>query len=84
MKTFLYNLAHTRAGDRGDVLNIGVIARRRELYPLIAAELPASRVKAFFGTWCRGEVLRYELPKLGALNFVLYGALDGGALSSLR
>lgn len=84
MRTFLYDLAHTRAGDKGDLCNIGVIARRPEYYPVLVREVTAERVKAWFGPWCRGRVDRYELPNLGALNFVLHQALDGGGLASLR
>lgn len=84
MKVTLYDLAHARAGDKGDVCNVGVIARRPEHYPILVRELTAERVKRFFGSWCRGEVKRYELDNLHSLNFILYGALDGGALVSLR
>jgi hypothetical protein len=84
VKTTLYNLAHTRAGDKGDLCNIGVIARRPEYYPVLVRELTAPRVKSFFGDWCEGPVERFELPNLEALNFVLYRALDGGGLASLR
>jgi len=84
MKTALFNLAHARSGDKGDLCNIGVIARKPEYYPLLVRELTAERVQAWFGDWCRGTVERYELPNLEALNFVLHGALDGGALTSLR
>lgn len=84
MKRFLYDLAHTRAGDKGDLCNVGVIARRPEYWPVLEREVTAERVKAWFGDWCRGAVERYELPNLGALNFVLRGALDGGGLVSLR
>jgi hypothetical protein len=84
VKTALYNLAHTRAGDKGDVCNIGVIARRPEYYPVLKRELDAERVRTWFGDWCRGPVERYELDNLEALNFVLHGALDGGGLVSLR
>lgn len=84
MRTFLYDLAHTRAGDKGDLCNIGVIARRPEYYPVLVREVTAERVKTWFGPWCRGAVDRYELPNLGALNFVLHEALDGGGLASLR
>jgi hypothetical protein len=82
--TPLYNLAHTRAGDKGDLCNVGIIARQPEYYPLLVRELTAERVKAWFGSWCRGRVDRYELPNLEALNFVLHQALDGGGLASLR
>lgn len=84
MKRFLFDLAHTRAGDKGDVCNIGVIARQPEYWPLLQRELTADRVKAWFGDWCQGPVERYELPNLQALNFVLRRALDGGGLVSLR
>lgn len=84
MRTALYNLAHTRAGDKGDLCNVGVIARRPEYYPVLVRELTVERVKAWFGPWCRGRVERFELPNLGALNFVLHEALDGGGLASLR
>ena len=84
MKTTLYNLAHARSGDKGDVCNIGVIARRPEYYPHLVRELTSERVKAFFGDFCRGPVERFEMPNIEALNFVLHGALDGGGLASLR
>jgi hypothetical protein len=84
MQTPLFNLAHTRSGDKGDKCNIGVIARRSAFYPILQRELSAERVKLYFGEWCRGRVERYELPNLEALNFVLNAALDGGALASLR
>lgn len=84
VKTYLFNLAHARSSDRGDVLDIGVVARAPQYYPILEAQLTAARVKGLFGDWCRGPVTRYELPKLNALSFVLDEALDGGALASLR
>lgn len=84
MKVPLGDLAHTRSGDKGDVVNIGVIAWRPEDYPLLLREVTAERVKAFFGERVKGPVVRYELPNLQALNFVLHGALDGGGTLSLR
>jgi hypothetical protein len=84
VKRRLIEIAHARSGDKGDSANIGVIARRPEYYPVLLRELSAERVRAWFGPWCRGSVERYELPNLHALNFVLHGALDGGALRSLR
>ena len=80
----LIDIAHARSGDKGNRLNIGVIARTPEDYPVLVKELTAERVKAHFGEWCRGPVERFELPNLGALNFVLHGALDGGGLASIR
>ncbi len=84
MRTPLFNLAHARSGDKGDLLNIGLIARSPEYYSLLVSEVSAERVRQFFGTACRGRVERYELANLQALNFVLHGALDGGGLASLR
>lgn len=84
MQVPLYDLAHTRSGDKGDKCNVGVIARRPAYYPILVRELTAERVKRYFGEWCRGPVERFELPNLEALNFVLHRALDGGALASLR
>jgi hypothetical protein len=84
MRTALYNLAHTRSGDKGDVCNVGIIARKPAYWPVLQRELTAERVAAWFGDWCRGPVDRYELPNLQALNFVLRRALDGGGLVSLR
>jgi hypothetical protein len=80
----LLELAHARSGDKGDVCNIGVIAREPRHYPILVRELTAERVKAWFGELCRGRVERYELQNLEALNFVLHEALDGGGLRSLR
>jgi len=80
----LIDLAHARSGDKGDSANIGVIARRPEYYPILERELTASRVRSHFAGIVRGEVERFELPNLGALNFVLHGALGGGGTISLR
>jgi hypothetical protein len=84
MKAPLSRIAHTRSGDKGDTANIGVIAWREQDYPILVREVTAERVKAFFGDMVRGQVTRYELPNLGALNFLLDGALGGGGTVSLR
>ncbi len=76
-------LAHARSGDKGDTLNVGVVARRPELYPLLAAELTAERVAEAFRDRRPARVRRFELPGVGALNFVLDGVLDGGVNHSL-
>ncbi len=78
----LIQLAHARSGDKGDTVNVGVIARRPEWYPLLADLLTPERVKAHFGTMV-GEVQRFEIPNLNALNFLLHNALDGGGTLSL-
>ncbi len=83
-KIQLRQIAHARSGDKGDVANIGLIALKPQDYPLLVREVTAERVKQHFAGVCRGEVERFELPNLHALNFVLHGALDGGGLLSLR
>lgn len=80
----LARIAHGRSGDKGDTCNCGIIARRPEYYALIAEQVTAERVKAHFGDLCRGEVRRYDLPKIHAFNFVLTQALGGGGTTSLR
>ncbi|MDX2077861.1 MAG: hypothetical protein SFZ02_15645 [bacterium] len=80
----LYDLAFGRAGDKGNISNISVIARSPEAYAEIKAKLTAERVKAHFGELVKGAVVRYELDNIEALNFVLYEALDGGGTRSLR
>ena len=84
MKVPLSELAHTRSGDKGDTCNIGVIAFREADYPVLAREVTAERVKRYFGDLVQGNVERFELPSLGALNFLLHGALGGGGTVSLR
>ncbi len=80
----LSDIAHTRSGDKGDTANVGVIALLPEHYPILIRELTPERVKAFLGDRVQGEVERFELPNLGALNFLLHGALGGGGTVSLR
>jgi hypothetical protein len=84
MKVRLVDLAHARSGDKGDTANVGVIARRPEFYPLLARELTVERVAAHFRGMLTGGVERFELPNLGALNFLLHGALGGGGTVSLK
>jgi hypothetical protein len=79
----LREIAHARAGDKGTTLNLSVIAYRPEDYALLARLVTAERVKEHFRGIVGGEVVRYELPRLGALNFVLQGALGGGVTRSL-
>ncbi len=80
----VYDLAYGRAGDKGNIANMSVIARSPEAYAILKAQLTAARVKAHLGDLVRGEVVRYELDNLEALNFVCYDALDGGGTRSLR
>jgi len=80
----LRDLAHARSGDKGNHANIGVVAYDIADYARLRRELTAARVAEFFAGLEISEVERFELPKLGALNFVLYNALAGGASRSLR
>ncbi len=80
----LARIAHGRSGDKGDTVNCGIIARKPEYYSVIAEQVTAERVKAHFGSYCQGTVTRYDLPKIGAFNFVLTRSLGGGGTASLR
>ncbi len=80
----LLHLAHARSGDKGDTANVGVIALRPEYYPVLVEQLTPERVKEHFRGICLGEVERFELPNLGALNFLLHNALGGGGTVSLK
>jgi len=84
MRVPLSKIAHTRSGDKGDTCNIGVIALDPKDYPVLQREVTAERVRRHFGEMVSGPVERYELPNLGALNFLLHGALGGGGTVSLR
>jgi hypothetical protein len=84
MTIALARIAHARSGDKGDLSNIGLIAREDRYYPILVREVTPERVKAHFGDLVRGRVERFLLPNLSALNFLLYEALDGGGTLSLR
>ena len=79
----LREIAHSRTGDKGNTLNISVICRDARNYDHLRAVLTADRVKAFLGDVVLGDVVRYELPRLAAFNFVLGNALGGGVTRSL-
>ena len=83
MKVRLVDIAHARSGDKGDTANVGLIALRDETYPILVREVTAERVKRHFQGICKGEVERFELPNLGALNFLLHESLGGGGTLSL-
>ena len=83
MKVQLVKLAHARSGDKGDTANVGLIALKDEYYPLLVEKVTAAAVKEHFGPMVKGEVERFELPNLGALNFLLHGSLGGGGTKSL-
>ncbi|MGE0755785.1 MAG: hypothetical protein AB7O38_02145 [Pirellulaceae bacterium] len=80
----LGTVASARSGDKGNHANIGVVARDASAYELLRCYLTADRVHEYFRTLGTSRVARYELPHVGALNFVLYDALAGGASQSLR
>jgi hypothetical protein len=79
----LREIAHSRTGDKGNISNISVIAYDPRHYPLLLAQVTPERVKAHFAGVVEGEVVRYELPRIFALNFVMDRALGGGVTRSL-
>jgi hypothetical protein len=84
MKVRLYEIALARSGDKGDASNVGLIARRPELYEVLREQVTPERVKEHFREVCRGRVERFELPNLRALNFMLHDSLGGGGTESLK
>jgi hypothetical protein len=83
MRVRLNDIAHGRSGDKGDTVNVGVIARRPEFYPFLRETLTVERVKSHFGDLVKGGVERFELPNLNALNFLMHESLGGGGTVSL-
>lgn len=84
MKVKLIDIAHGRSGDKGDAANIGIIAYDDKGFELISKHLTAEKVKNHFKGVCKGEVKRYDLPNIRALNFVLENTLGGGGTVSLK
>ncbi|MCP9291142.1 AtuA-related protein [Gracilimonas sediminicola] len=80
----LLKIAHGRSGDKGNGSNVGIIARHPDIYPFLKETLTADRVKDHMKNVCKGEVERYELPNIGALNFILNESLGGGGTVSLK
>lgn len=80
----LVRIAHSRSGDKGDTANVGLIALQPKFYPALVEQVTADRVKKHFEGICFGPVERFELPNLGALNFLLHESLDGGGTLSLK
>jgi len=80
----LREIAHSRAGDKGNTLNISVIAFSEADYELIRSQVTVERVADLFRDIVRGRIERYEVPNIGALNFVMHDALAGGVTRSLR
>ena len=79
----LRSIAHARSGDKGTTANISVIAFDSRDYARLLEQVTADRVKAWFADLVSGDVVRYELPLIGALNFVLYGVVGGGVTRTL-
>jgi len=82
--TLLHDLAYTRSGDKGDVSNVGIMAKGSEEYKMLRAAVTPAALKRFFGDLVTGEVHVYELPRIESLQVVMYGALGGGATQTLR
>ncbi len=84
MKVKLIDIAHGRSGDKGNDANIGIIAHNDNGYQILLKHLTEERIKIHFNGICKGEVKRYELPNIRALNFVLGNTLGGGGTISLK
>jgi hypothetical protein len=84
MRIRLLDIAHARSGDKGDTANVGVIALERRWYDVLQQFVTKQRVVDHFRGMIEGDVERFELPNLNALNFLLHGALDGGGTLSLK
>ena len=84
MKIQLREICHGRSGDKGDAANIGLIAYKKEDYEIIKKEVTADRVKKYFEGICEGEVERYEMQNINALNFLLHNTIGGGGTVSLK
>ena len=84
MRVRLLDIAHARSGDKGDTANVGLIALEPAFFPLLSDLVTAEAVTRHFEGSIDGPVVRYELPNLNALNFLLHGALDGGGTLSLK
>lgn len=80
----LIKIAHGRSGDKGNGSNVGIIARHPEIYPFLEEKLTPEVVKDHMKYVCKGDVDRYELPNIGALNFILHDSLGGGGTVSLK
>jgi hypothetical protein len=84
MRIRLLDIAHARSGDKGDTANVGVIALDPRWYEVLDRFITREKVADHFRGMIDGDVERYELPNLNALNFLLHGALDGGGTLSLK
>ena len=83
-KVRLSELAWARSGDKGDISNIGLMAKDEQAYEIIKKQVTPERIKAHFKDWVKGEVKIYEMPNILSLQIVMYQALGGGATRTLR
>jgi hypothetical protein len=83
-KVRLSELALARSGDKGDISNIGLMAKDEKAYEIIRRQVTPQRVKEHFKDWVKGEVKIYEMPNILSLQIVMYQALGGGATRTLR
>ncbi|CAM3021598.1 hypothetical protein PASE110613_12795 [Paenibacillus sediminis] len=83
-KIQLRNIVQARSGDKGNTVNIALFAPNEDVYELLINEVTTERVKAHFTGWVKGEVTRYLMPNIKAINFVCKKALSGGGSASLR
>ena len=83
MSTKLYDIAHSRAGDKGNTLILSLIPYQESDYELLRELITVQKVKRHFKEIIQGEIVRYELPNISALQFVCQTALSGGVTTSL-
>ena len=83
-KVKLIEIAHGRSGDKGNASNVGIIARHPDVYPFLVDKLTTDVVKEHMKNICKGKVERFEMPNIGALNFLLHESLGGGGTVSLK
>jgi hypothetical protein len=84
MRIRLLDIAYARSGDKGDTANVGLIALKPRWYEVLEQFVTPQKVADHFNGMIQGDVERFELPNLNALNFLLHGALDGGGTLSLK
>lgn len=80
----LYEIAHSRAGDKGNTLTLSLIPYRDKDYPFLCEKVTVEKVRSHFAEMVKGEIIRYELPNISSLLFVCHGALQGGVTTSWR
>ena len=84
MKVPLVKLAHARSGDKGDTANVGIIALKPEYYEVLKEKVTVEKVRAHYGDMVKGKIERFEMPNIGAINFLLHHALGGGGTLTLK